>query len=308
MNKEYKAALECAHRNIPFALFAYPHDTAFRFFANPGGIPREGCPYFIVNNWNTPFEESERIYEELDADGVLDSLPTLPPSAQLPSIQAESTSKSSYIDKVTRLIETLKQRGGKTVISRIIAANDVKLDLMCLIERQFASYPDTFRFLYFTPSTGLWMGTSPELLFDFNQTTREFHTMSLAGTRVTDLNSWDGKNIHEQNLVAEFISNLLKKHGASFEMKRCADVQFKPVCHICDLFSGTLPATTCTALLDELSPTPALSGFPVGTAIDEISRIENHSRECYGGYVGYVTPSALKCYVNLRSVKLCDSG
>ncbi|MEE0977976.1 MAG: chorismate-binding protein, partial [Muribaculaceae bacterium] len=85
-------------------------------------------------------------------------------------------------------------------------------------------------------------------------------------------------------------------------------VQFKPVCHICDLFSGTLPAASCTALLDELSPTPALSGFPVATAIDEISLIEDHNRECYGGYVGYVTPSALKCYVNLRSVKLCDSG
>ena len=40
----------------------------------------------------------------------------------------------------------------------------------------------------------------------------------------------------------------------------------------------------------------------------EISMLENHSRECYGGYVGFVTPDGLKCYVNLRSLKLNSTG
>lgn len=304
---EIKAALESAQRQIPFALFAFPGSDDYRFFANPGG-KKDGGTYFVVNRWNTTFAESLRIYAEMDAATLLSKADALKPQPSRSPLQYPSTAKKEYIEKISTLIATLKERGGKTVFSRIISQEGISIDLGKLIECQFSSFPDTFRFLYYTPQTGLWMGTSPELLLEYDAESRRFRTMSLAGTRVTDSTGWDNKNIHEQNLVAEFITGVLIKNGAQFSVKRCKDVHFKPVCHICDMFSGTLPTENCTELLNQLSPTPALSGFPVDTAIQEIESLESHKRECYGGYVGLVTPKGLKCYVNLRSVKLSETG
>ncbi|MBD5246364.1 MAG: hypothetical protein HDS55_06360 [Barnesiella sp.] len=307
MTKEFKAALEAARHKIPFALFAYPGETVFHFMANPGGVIAD-CPYFIINKWNSTFDESAKVYDEMDATRFLTELPNLKSFPSCSPLQQPSTSRSEYIRKIESLIESLKERGGKTVFSRIISETDITLDLEKLLCTQFESFPGTFRFFYYTPDTGLWLGTSPEILFEFNRNNRTFRTMSLAGTRMTDSRPWDNKNIKEQNLVAEFISDVLKKNGATFKVERCNDVQFKPVCHICDMFSGEMHSSDCTQVINELSPTPALSGFPVSKALEEISMLESHQRECYGGYVGYVTDNFLKCYVNLRSLKLMESG
>lgn len=307
MRKEFAAAITAAKKQIPFALFAFPGSDNFRFFANPGG-EMTGCSYFLVNRWNTSYEESLRIYEEMDADKLLESVDSLVQQTSRSPLQSCSTSRERYVEKLTELISRLKKRGGKTVFSRIIAQENVNLDLGQLLETQFESFPDTFRFFYYTPETGLWLGTSPELLMEYEPATRRFATMSLAGTRVSDSAAWDQKNIHEQNLVAEFVSKVLADNNAEFSVERCRDVHFKPVCHICDMFRGILPSNNVSDILNQLSPTPALSGFPVETAIDEISELEEHDRECYGGYVGYVTPEELKLFVNLRSAKLTESG
>lgn len=307
MTKEFTAAIEAARRQIPFALFAFPGSQEYRFFANPGG-EISGKPFFIINRWNTRFDESLRIYDEIDADSFLENAGSFAAQPCRSPLQAPSTSRTDYLRKIDALIQHLRERGGKTVFSRIISQENITIDLMKLLENQFDSFPETFRFFYYTPLTGLWLGTSPELLLDFEKSTRRFSTMSLAGTRETGDTPWDSKNIHEQNMVGEFISDVLTSAGADFTVRRCEDVCFKPVCHICDLFSGTLRGDDCAELLNRLSPTPALSGFPVKTAIDEISALESHERECYGGYVGYITAAELKCFVNLRSIKLTETG
>ncbi|MDE7154184.1 MAG: chorismate-binding protein [Muribaculaceae bacterium] len=307
MTKEFTAAIEAAHRQIPFALFAFPGSQDYQFFANPNGeLP--GKPFFIINKWNVSFNGSLRIYEELDADAFLGNADQYPAQPCQSPLQTPSTTRDDYLQKITALIDHLKERGGKTVFSRIISEENITIDLMQLLETQFSSFPETFRFFYYIPQTGLWLGTSPELLLDYDRETGCFSTMSLAGTRETVNTQWDDKNIDEQNMVARFISDVLTSAGAQFTVQRCEDVCFKPVCHICDLFTGTLKEDNCPELLNRLSPTPALSGFPVRTAIEEISQLESHQRECYGGYVGYVTAAKLKCFVNLRSIKLTESG
>ncbi len=307
MNKELDAALVAAEHNIPFALFAFPGSEDYRFMANPERTMK-GDSYFIINRWNTKFCDSIKVYNEMDAETFLNSKPGFSTSTLNSPIQSDSTTREEYDEKICQLIEILKRRGGKTVFSRIISETDTHVDLGRLVNAQFKSFPDTFRFLYYTPETGLWLGTSPELLFDYNNHSHRFQTMSLAGTKVMDDSDWDNKNICEQNIVAQFISDVLTENGAIFSVERCKDVHFEPVHHICDMFTGFLRPELCSKVLDQLSPTPAVSGFPVETAIKEISMLENHSRECYGGYVGFVTPDELKCYVNLRSLKLNRTG
>lgn len=197
----------------------------------------------------------------------------------------------------------MKLRGGKTVFSRTICGDSSAIDFEEFTAMQFSAFPKTFRFLYYTPLTGAWLGTSPEILLDFSNAGSSFRIMSLAGTRrISEKIPWDPKNIAEQGLVAHFIGGLLRGKGIKFRLDRCADVEYPPVCHICDIFSGKISPGKVTDLLDDLNPTPALGGYPTDIALHDIEELEPHPRRCYGGYVAVVDSSGLKAYVNLRCV------
>ncbi len=295
---KFQAAGKCLKCNIPFALFALPGENLFHFFSNPTG--RESINSFIISPWLSKFENAIRIYEECDAEEILRSDFCFEYAGEN---TPDSTDKNVYLSKIKKLIDNLKENNGKTVISRIIAEKDVNIDYISLAKLQFDCYPNTFRFLYFTPQTGAWLGTSPELLFDYNKTDSTFSTMSLAGTRKQDdQNDWDTKNILEQNFVAKYIAEILNSNNVPYSIRRSEDVSFYPVCHICDIFTGKISKNNAIKIINSLNPTPALGGFPLNDALKNIKEIEEHSRKCYGGYIGVEYTDKLLLYVNLRSM------
>ena len=293
-----QAVEKCLKYNIPFAYFALPGKEKATFFANPSGKKSNEC--FIVSPWLTKYADSIKIYRELSANQILDRNFAFD---YRPETWCKSTDKSQYINDVTNLVENLKASKGKTVISRVLTEQNINIDYISLTVRQFNCYPDTFRFLYFTPQTGAWLGTSPELLLDYNKETSLFTTMSLAGTRKTDeAKSWDKKNMIEQDFVASYIKNILDSMGITYDVKHKQDLNFYPVCHICDVISGKLENTDFVTLLDKLNPTPALGGFPLTDALANICKIEQHPRKCYGGFIAYENHKQFTAHVNLRSV------
>lgn len=295
---KFQAAEKCLQCNIPFALFASPGEKTFTFFANPTSKITGNS--FIVSPWLSKFKDAVRIYAECNASDILNNDFNF---EYANDTYTECTDKDEYIHSLNSLIKRLKGTGNKVVFSRVITGRSACLDYIKLAILQFAGYSDTFRFLYFTPQSGAWLGTSPEILFDYNKKNSTFKTMSLAGTRNKyEDRDWDTKNIIEQNIVAKYISEILKANNVPFTVSRSEDINFFPVCHICDIFTGSIAPQKVIPVIDALNPTPALGGFPLNNALSEISNIERHPRKCYGGFIGFDDESRLLLHVNLRSM------
>lgn len=296
-----KAAV-CIRKNIPFSAFALPSQSEFRLFINPSWPDGKG-ERFIISPWLTGFSEAFSIYNEVPGTNPSDiSIETSAPAAEP---ESESTVRQEYIKKLGSLIEKLKVRGGKTVISRIICGDAGNIDIGDFIRRRFSRYVSTFRFAYFTPETGTWIGTSPEELLSYDSSRGRFSITSLAGTRRNGQHGeWDAKNIVEQSLVSRFIGDTLDECGLKHISKVCNDVDFYPVRHLCHRFFGQIESTQIPYLIEKLSPTPALCGYPRENAIEEISEVENFSRRCYGGYIGFQDSNSLILYVNLRCINM----
>lgn len=298
-----KAAVSCMARHIPFVLFSLPGESGTHFFADPDyGHSAMTCESFLICPWLGRHSGARVINAGTDATGIIESDIDFSDREFTRPIE-RSTGETGYITAVSELICRLKLRGGKTVYSRVETGSMDGIEIAELVRLQFGSHPSTFRYFYFIPESGAWLGTSPEILLDTDLSTSEFKTMSLAGTCRTDSRTpWDNKNIAEQGLVGRFIADELRKENIDFTVRRCADVVFEPVRHICDVFAGHITADRIAPLLDRLSPTPALGGYPREDALRDIEDLERHQRRDYGGYIGYRNARREIYYVNLRCI------
>ncbi|MDE7467125.1 MAG: chorismate-binding protein [Muribaculaceae bacterium] len=213
----------------------------------------------------------------------------------------QSTPRRYYIDRVNAVIERLRERGmAKTVISRIIAGHTPEADWLDIADRLWQAYPDTFGYLFYTASTGGWVGATPEkLLFTFSPCS--FTTCALAGTLPVDV-PWNRKNYDEQQMVADFIKDTLTRMGLDFKESGPRTITYGAIKHLMTNFTGEMsqPSAQTPALLDSLAPTPALSGAPRAEALADIADVEQHQRGCYGGYVYLSDDMRIYTYVTIR--------
>jgi isochorismate synthase len=299
-----KAIRGCLHQGIPFAVWRKPNSTEIRFCANPSRTDASAEPTFAVNLWHS--DTLIQLREELNLQQTLAYLSDHVGAANaLATFDCVATDMVDYLQKVKGLIETLKHRGGKTVISRTTIGNAVGVDWCEVAERYFEKFGHAFAYLYYMPETGAWLGASPELLLSHNKATGQVSTMSLAGTRRVSATEqpWDEKNIKEQQLVTDFIVNTLKSNGLNVNVGEVTTLNYGAIEHLCTHISATMPEDlTFLDLANKLSPTPALAGYPRENALAEIAQIEHHGRRCYGGYI-YVNDAAkTEAFVNLRCV------
>jgi isochorismate synthase len=196
--------------------------------------------------------------------------------------------------------------GGKTVYARRISNATALVDWASLADEYFHAFPQTFRFMFATPNVGCWLGATPELLLQRESESGRITTMALAGTLRNDTDQWDAKNIEEHDYVTRFIVDTFTRFGIKAEVSPAEDVRFGAIRHLCHRISAEYSGPI-VPLLNALSPTPALSGFPRNEALDIIGKVES-PRSLYGGYVGINTPNGIHAYVNLRSMCFNPDG
>lgn len=218
------------------------------------------------------------------------------------------TSEVEYLGSLDNLIRELGP-DEKVVISRVITGSFARAGIDVLLERissYFDSFPRAVCYFYYTPLTGFWFGASPELLLKSDS--ESFSTIALAGTRATshEHNSpWDAKNIHEHNIVRDFIIDTFRRHGLTeLSIGRAVTVRYNNLIeHLMTPVSATCSHDVSFATVaDALSPTPALCGYPRPAALKWISSCESHPRYCYGGFFEWHDGQSdtTKAYVTLR--------
>ncbi len=299
-----------------YCAYRLPHEDEVNAFVSDSLISGISDSGFTI----APFDNSpEGIYTIPDNTPVpLESLP-----ATLSGSIGPDTPRSRHSEEIAAIKQTLNGRG-KIVAARKISVSG-KPDLIGTFTSLCEAYPAAFVFMFHTPASGTWIGATPELLAEMTDTS--LRTMALAGTRPAGQpGPWDAKNIEEQQLVTDFITDALRKYYREITPAETRNLKAGPVEHICtpifatgprlgEECSGTTPGNNGnralqtaisfrSRVLGALSPTPAVCGSDRLLAMRVISRFEPDGRGYYAGYCG----PAGKYFVTLRSARVFADG
>lgn len=305
ISEDIKKAIALAiELNIPFVAYLLPHSDNVVFFADPdASFPLHSDRRFIVSGWCCGSQDIYVICDRVDAEMLLQIAPGLSAKSYTGnSVWEQTTERETYAESLDNVIEHLQNHGGKVVVSRTITGTVTKIDWINVAEKYFTFHGEAFRYIYFTPRYGCWMGASPELLLKVED--GEFRTMALAGTRDRSQDSlvWSGKNIAEQGVVRNYIVDKLYDLGLNPKCSKTETVTTGNIQHLMTVIKGSVDSCSPVEIIQAINPTPALAGYPLQSALEQIAAVERHPRRCYGGYVAIETSDKFLAYVNLRCV------
>lgn len=176
--------------------------------------------------------------------------------------------------------------------------------------RAAGKYTRSFVYLFHTPQSGTWLGSTPEILLAGSGS--EWQTVALAGTKYPNSGnvSWDDKNLCEQHLVTSYILKQLTSFHLAPEINGPYTIKAGNLAHLRTDFSFSLPdRSKIGTLLKALHPTPAVSGLPKEEAFQFIAEQEGYDRRYYTGFLGMLDPLAeTNLYVNLRCMYIGKSS
>ena len=222
--------------------------------------------------------------------------------------EVDAVSKSNFECLVEKVLEKINNGTFEKVV---LSRNEVVELSNFTIEKVFSSlilkYPNSFRYCFYHPEIGLWMGATPEQLLKSNQ--NKVQTVSLAGTKLYIDNQnviWEEKEINEQQTVTKYIVDVLKSCGSELLISEPYTFQAGSIVHIkTDIEALFESEVNVPNILELLHPTPAVCGFPKKEALEFISANEGYNREFYAGYLGeWNQDGNFDLFVNLRCMKV----
>lgn len=304
---EKKAARNALTAGLDFALVRYPEEESFRFICDNGKRnPALTDTEFFIVPWLGKWGDRTVIADRLTAEEAANMVPGMYHRENLKEIP-RNTDHNKYIQRVGALIEKLRGTGGKTVISRTICGEMAGADAIDIADRYFDRSRHAVCALAAIEGD-IMIIASPETLLCADISLKMFSTMALAGTRKAGTEgAWDRKNIDEQALVTEFIVSKLEGLGMEPVCEETETAESSNVEHLRTMITGRCTKMEeCTAMLDALSPTPALCGSPREISINRIKAIEEHDRGFYGGYFGLSDSESIDASVTLRCALVRD--
>lgn len=300
-----------------FAIWRIPGDEAIHFRMQSDGEPelihhieqlnqRSG---FVI----APFRVDEAhpiVLIRPDITELPDTIPApLPPQPAAP-FQAEEQEKERYTRCFRTFIQPLRKGSlDKLVLSRSHSVPRPEgFSPGALFGAAANRYIRSYVYLYHTPQTGTWVGSTPEILLAGNQ--GDWQTVALAGTQTIRNNviprKWDDKNWREQQLVASYIRTQLSTLGIPSRELGPYAVRAGEVSHLKSDFHFSLPDVSHLGeVLALLHPTPAVCGLPKAEAYQFILANEGYHRSYYSGFIGWMNPQErTDLYVNLRCMHI----
>jgi len=269
----------------------------FRISDSPSLILMQ--PDVFINGWK---DINSYLSKEQCAEDVL--------SEEYTNDCPQADNYDSYSQAFSSFISSLREkRFEKLVLSRTsVQPKNSSFSLENALFNACERYADAFVYLYHTPQTGTWLGSTPEILLSGKD--EQWNTVALAGTlpfhRAVLPNAWSEKNIREQQLVVDYVRNQLTAFGITPEENGPFTVRAGELAHLKSEFSFALPEKgRLGSLLGLLHPTPAVCGLPKEEAYRFILENEGYNRRYYSGFLGWINPDGkTDLYVNLRCMEI----
>ena len=290
--------------NLPFVLFARPNenllnayfqsDDELHNFINQSGFvftSFDGLTKIVL-----PEENSVYFEEEIDFNLSFKS-----ESIQIPTLNEE---KIHFENLVNNSVEAIKSGDfEKLVVSRKIDFS-AGIDVFETYQNLLKTYSTAFRYLFFHPKVGIWIGATPEQLIKINND--KFETVALAGTQLySNEVHWTSKEIQEQQFVTDYIISNCEELASAIEVSESYTAQAGKLAHIKTKIFGTISKENEVALISKLHPTPAVCGLPKGKAKEFILKNEKYDRKFYAGFLGeWNINETTNLFVNLRCMEI----
>jgi len=218
--------------------------------------------------------------------------------------------KNHFEELVKKMISEIeKEQISKIVASRKEDFFPTELDITTLFQKMFYKYPTAFRYCFYHPEIGMWLGATPEKLLSVKDNVLQ--TMAYAGTQKFEGNInviWHEKEKQEQQFVTDFIVKNLETESENIELSKPFTSQAGTLLHIRTDIEATLKNDfSLGEIIRKLHPTPAVCGLPKDLAKDFILKNEGYERSFYSGFLGelnFGTNKTSELYVNLRCMEI----
>ena len=180
-------------------------------------------------------------------------------------------------------------------------------------EKMLSKYPSAFRYCWFHPEVGMWLGATPEQLLKIEDL--NFKTVALAGTQKWNSSVeavWEEKEQNEQQFVTDFILSSLKTEVNALVTTKPYTFQAGNVVHLKTDIEGFFKSDfNLKKVLTVLHPTPAVCGLPKEVSKAFILANEGYDRKFYAGFLGELNQNFGKSdtvdvdlFVNLRCMEI----
>ena len=263
--------------------------------------------------------QSGFVFMPFDA-GVKISIPTeisTYSQGNFENLEQKSANQFTSAANQKEAFETLVSKGiasiqngvfDKVVLSRKIVLKE-QISVVATFQNLIATYPTAFRYLFFHPKIGLWMGATPERLVKINQ--NQFETVALAGTQLfSESIIWNTKEIDEQQFVTDFIISEIASKVKNLIVSEPKTIKAGNLAHLKSIITGQLAVGfSALDLITSLHPTPAVCGLPKEKALDFIQKNEAFDRTYYSGFLGeYNSNNQTDLFVNLRCLEVVNDA
>jgi isochorismate synthase len=181
-------------------------------------------------------------------------------------------------------------------------------NILAFFAQLLQNFSSAFVYLLYSPASGMWMGASPELLFEKKD--KLLKTIALAATQAqNNFQPWNPKETKEQALVADFIRAVLEKHTLKMTQQDGPyTAKYGDMLHLKTDFTAEIsPHFSEADFISDLHPTPAVAGLPQKQAMAFLQEREQH-RAYYTGYLGEISPEYSQLFVNLRCASVWADG
>jgi len=299
----------------PFVVYAKPNSNIVK------GIFQKDDTLHYLDNYSqegfalAPFDSSNKtVFIPLDQSKVFHqtwNYNTFSEDSILTT--AYSNAEKNHFEK---LVENMISEIRKGAISKIVASrkenyNPNKIETVPLFQKMFSKYPTAFRYLFYHPKIGTWLGATPEKLLSLNNNLLQ--TMAYAGTQKFEGTTnvvWGEKEKQEQQFVTDFIVENLKPETSTIELSKPFTSQAGTLLHIrTDITAQLKNDFSLDKIIEKLHPTPAVCGLPKDLSKEYILANEGYDRKFYSGFLGELNVDENKTselYVNLRCMEIQD--
>ena len=306
--------------NSSFVLFRLPHTEEYQVILqqNP---PKtfldlneiDGLKGFLIAPFN-PSNTSPYIFLEGQTLTIKQSGKTKDFTLGIQEIT--DNGRGSYEKAFKEIQEELQIKKYKKIV--LARTEEVELNkytlshIISTFQKACRIYPNSYVALWNTPTTGLWLTATPELLLRKNED--HWESMALAGTMSIEdkeylrLSNWSDKNKREQEYVSQYIEEQLITHTNHL----CKSDTYPTTCgkliHLRTDFKFQINETSSPLkVLINLHPTPAICGIPTIETHNTIIKNEQVPRKYYCGFSGPLNQSEISFYVTLRCLNINKS-
>ncbi|MDD4660594.1 MAG: isochorismate synthase [Massilibacteroides sp.] len=320
---EYAVLDNLIKQNRSFAIYRLPGETSSCFVMQRTKMPQvfqtveelNGASGFVVAPFRvTPKSPVVLICPDCTslADVSLDKSGNTPEVTMTEEEAVQNTEKTTYALLFKDFKRTLLTGElDKIVLSRnrnII--RDTSFSAGQTYFNATQKYPHSYVYLFHTPQSGTWLGSTPEILLSGQGF--QWKTVALAGTQFPNSGTmiWDKKNREEQEIVSSYLKEQLSAFRIVPQIDGPYTVKAGELAHLRTDFNFQFPKIAqLGTLLHLLHPTPAVSGFPKEAAYQFILEHEKCDRLYYTGFLGMLEPlKKTDIYVNLRCMHIQKSS